>query len=395
MALRSTYTSAILAPQVSFAFLRAEVLFVASAVLATFACGGSHPPSQHETGATGGVGTGATTSNGGGSGAQAGGGGTGGTPPATGGAGTANGGASGASGSATAGASGTGGSASGGFAGTPTAGMAGTAEPGGAAGTAGGAGVAGAGGSAGAAGVAGAGAGGAPMGGDAGMGGSASGSAGAGNVNAVVTDDFEAGMLDTAKWELGFTGQGSIAVTTEEKHGGNQSVKVVGMSGPVMFVNKTVFPLPNGVLHFRVWMRFTSADWENHIAFVAASPGSQDQEVRFGGQANAYHANLAADGDGLSPDPFEYPSCALCLAPVADQWACLRGKLDFSNSDAQLYVDDTLAVDAQDASDWHAGTGMLPQDPTQIGFGWAIYGGAMNTVYYDDIAIGYEPIPCE
>ena len=38
---------------------------------------------------------------------------------------------------------------------------------------------------------------------------------------------------------------------------------------------------------------------------------------------------------------------------------------------------------------------MLPQNPTEIAFGWAIYGGAQNTVYYDNLAIGYEAIPCQ
>ncbi len=46
-------------------------------------------------------------------------------------------------------------------------------------------------------------------------------------------------------------------------------------------------------------------------------------------------------------------------------------------------------------NDWHSGTGTLPSNPTKIGFGWALYGGVQNTVYYDDLAIGYEPIPCQ
>lgn len=327
--------------------------------------------------------SGAGGPNGGGSGVAGSGGNSAGSAPL---AGAGNGGQAvgGAAGSSPAGAAGSGGAASG-SAGVSSGGVAGTlgsagAGMGGAAGNAGDLGTSGGGASAGAAGSL--------------AGGGAGGSAG-GGANVVVSDDFEAPTLDAGKWQMGITGQGSIAVTTEEKHGGNQAVKVVGMSGPVMFVNTSAFPLPNGVIHFRVWMRFTSADWANHVAFVAASPGAESQEVRFGGQNNAYHANLAADGDGLSPDPFEYPECPLCVAPVANQWACLRGKLDFANSDAELYVNETLAVDARDADDWHSGTGTLPQSPTQIGFGWAIYGGAMNTVYYDDLAIAYEPIPCE
>jgi hypothetical protein len=131
------------------------------------------------------------------------------------------------------------------------------------------------------------------------------------------------------------------------------------------------------------------------VAFVVGSSGEESHEVRFGGQQNAYNANLANDGDGVTPNPWAFPECEMCLAPVANEWACVRGKMDFANNALQLYVGETLAVDADSAEDWHAGMGTLPQDVVQLGFGWAIYGGTANTVYYDDIAIGYEPIGCE
>ncbi|HEY3498845.1 MAG TPA: hypothetical protein VGK73_29340 [Polyangiaceae bacterium] len=352
----------------------------------TVACGDEAPPPDSSSGRGNAAGT---------AGSQGG-------TPATGGAGTGGqqAGSAGASAGAgmtaggSAGQGGTGGSAgtSAGVAGSLVAGMSGSA--GSAAGTAGTG--AGAGGTAGSAGAAGGGTGGVTAGSGGESGSSAGGGAGGtgGGSSALVVDDFEGAMLDSTKWEMAGTGQGTIALSTEQKHGGNQSVKVVGMNGPKYFINRTVFPLPDGVVYFKVWMQFANADWANHIAFVQASPGMESQEIRFGGQANAYHANLAADGDGLSPNPFAQPSCMLCLAPVANEWKCLRGKLDFPNSDAQLYVGDTLAVDAKQMSDWHSGNGVLPQNPTQIGFGWALYGGPMNTVYYDDIAIGYEPIAC-
>jgi len=221
-----------------------------------------------------------------------------------------------------------------------------------------------------------------------------------GPVSAVVSDDFESVAAgsppDAAVWQLRLPsgGTSSIEVSADEAHSGSQSVKVVGNGGSTLFFTENVFPLPSGVVHFRVWMRFTDADWANHNAFVASGPGEESQEVRFGGQANAYHANLAADGDGLSPNPYESPECPRCLAPVANEWKCLRGKLDFANNAAELYVGEDLAVDSA-ADGWHSGTGTFPTSPTQIGFGWALYGAMANTVYYDDLAIGYEPIACE
>ncbi len=221
-----------------------------------------------------------------------------------------------------------------------------------------------------------------------------------GPANAVVSDDFESVAAgsppDAAVWQLRLPsgGTSSIEVSADEAHSGSQSVKVVGNGGSTLFFTENVFPLPSGVVHFRVWMRFTDADWSNHNAFVASGPGEESQEVRFGGQANAYHANLAADSDGLSPNPYESPECPRCLAPVANEWKCLRGKLDFANNAAELYVGEDLAVDSA-ADGWHSGSGTFPTNPTQIGFGWALYGAMANTVYYDDLAIGYEPIACE
>lgn len=235
-------------------------------------------------------------------------------------------------------------------------------------------------------------------------GGASAGSSGSGggSVNALVVDDFEGVAPGSAPnpslWSV--RGSGTVQVSTEQvRPGSTQAVKIEsGASGATMLVNTSVFPLPAGVIHFRVWMRFTTAGWAGHVGFVASGPGAESQEVRFGGQQDAYHANLAGDGDGLSPDPFAYPDCPLCLAPVANEWACLRGMFDFPGNLAQLYVNDVLAVDAQQDSirnDWHSGTGTLPANPTEIAFGWAIYGGVQNTVYYDDIALGYEPIPCQ
>lgn len=223
---------------------------------------------------------------------------------------------------------------------------------------------------------------------------------GGGTSNAVVSDDFESVAAgsppDAAIWQLRLPAgsTNSVEVSSEQAHGGSQSVKVVGNSGSTLFFTEDVFPLPSGVLHFRVWVRFTEGNWANHNAFVASGPGSESEEIRFGGQNNAYHANLS-QGDGLSPDPYESPACERCVAPVANEWTCLRGKLDYTNNAAELYVGDALAVDSA-ADGWHNGaSAAFPANPTQIGFGWALYGAMANTVYYDDLAIGYEPIACD
>jgi hypothetical protein len=246
-------------------------------------------------------------------------------------------------------------------------------------------------------------------GGTAGTGGSgatggAGGAGGAGGsggeaVNAVVADDFEASAVgmapDAARWEV-FTESpaGMVAVTDEDAHGGSRSVKVVAGSNSndhAFFVNTSVFPAEN--VYFRAWLKYQDANWEGHVTFIESGT-DQSTEVRLGGQAGFYHANLSADGDGLSPNPFV--ECALCTAPTANQWVCVEGRFDFMTNTVQAWVDGSPAVDAAESSDWHSGNGMLPQDATRIAFGWESYGGGVgNTIFYDDVAIGYERLGCE
>lgn len=240
-------------------------------------------------------------------------------------------------------------------------------------------------------------------GGDAsgGIGGGTSGGTGGGAQAAVVFDDFEAGAVgmapDPTLWEA-FTdfGTGTVAITNEDAHSGTLSVKVVGGASPndhAFLMNTSVFPLPQGIVHFRTWMKYQDANWENHITFIeSAEPGDQGAEVRLGGQAGFYHANLSV-GDGLSPNPFV--ECPLCVAPVANQWICIEGMFDSASSRVQLWVDGTLAVDVEDENDWHSGPATLPTTLSRLDFGWESYGAIGNTVYYDDVAIGYERIGCE
>jgi hypothetical protein len=47
------------------------------------------------------------------------------------------------------------------------------------------------------------------------------------------------------------------------------------------------------------------------------------------------------------------------------------------------------------ADDWHSGSGTLPSSLSRLSFGWESYGaGVANTMYFDDVAIGYAPLSC-
>jgi hypothetical protein len=281
---------------------------------------------------------------------------------------------------ATAGASGKGG-------GNATGGAAGSAGSGGAAGspsTGGGAGVS--------------------NGGASGTGG------GAGAGSAFVSDDFEAGTtLDPATWSV-FASNASgdsastVAVTTEVAHSGTHSVKVNVLTGGAMLMTKLGLPPAGGAVYYRAWARFaigasSTTTWEPHTTFIesggldASGQVDQGDEVRLGGMHSVLAANLS-QGDGLSPNPWSVP-CPLCTAPpAADTWVCIEGVFDVANQKVQAWLDGKEIVNAAMASDWHSNS-TYPQALERIGFGWEAYGSVPNTVYYDDVAVGYERIGCD
>lgn len=218
----------------------------------------------------------------------------------------------------------------------------------------------------------------------------------------LVCDDFESatagGAPDAALWVVQATVMGSsVTVTDEDAYSGSQSVKVVAPSGQAFLTNTSAFPTTTGAVYFRARVKYLADTWEGHITFIESGTNVDPNgggEVRFGGQAGYYHANLSDDGDGLSPDPFEYPSCGTCVAPVANEWHCLAGGFDPAANTATLAVNGVTAVDASSADDWHSGSGVLPQDLVRLSFGWEIYGGIANTIYFDDIAISDQPLSC-
>jgi hypothetical protein len=215
-----------------------------------------------------------------------------------------------------------------------------------------------------------------------------------------VSDDFEsasAGQPPSAElWQIP-TGRAAdaVVVSNEQKHSGAQSVKITYGSGggPSMFYNTSLFPLPGGVLHFRAWVWFESS-WETHISFASAGPlpiEDYGNEIRFGGQHGIYYINDAKTDD-FSPDPW---ACTTCVAPTPKTWTCLRGMLDFQSNQATLYVGDELGVDLKRDGWGHGSNASFPANSERFGLGFIDHNGGSNTAYFDDVALGYEAIPCE
>jgi hypothetical protein len=169
--------------------------------------------------------------------------------------------------------------------------------------------------------------------------------------------------------------------------------------GMSFLVNSDVLPTPTGKIYVRSYMRWNEGVPESHTSYISLSGLTTDesQEMRFGGQHLVLNFN-ASMGDGLAPDPFEYPSCPTCVAPPVGKWTCVEVMFDYENEVATAWMDDgtgekSFVVD--DPSDFHAtSTWPATVDALKIGY-WAI-GGATQTIWYDDIAVRYdERVGCQ
>lgn len=68
--------------------------------------------------------------------------------------------------------------------------------------------------------------------------------------------------------------------------------------------------------------------------------------------------------------------------------------LDFEANQATLYIGDGLGVDLK-RDGWGHGSNATFPSPARFGLGFIDHNGGTNTAYWDDVALGYEAIPCE
>lgn len=199
-----------------------------------------------------------------------------------------------------------------------------------------------------------------------------------------VCDDFESGL---GGWTI--RDPGNVVTDTDPERG-----QVAKASGQIAYLQtEAVVAGASGKIYVRAHMKLNEAVPENHVGYIALGDASESNDMRFGGQKGSFHFN-SAQGDGLAPDPYEYPSCADCYAPEPNQWFCVEVLFDWQNQVASYWIDGELKYTADEGTDFHSGSATWPTAPTQIRIGERQWGG-VNTVWYDDVAIGYEPIGCD
>jgi Cip1-like, core domain len=310
-----------------------------------------------------------------------------------GGAGTASGGSAGSNGGATAGGGGSAGaSARGGTAGASGAG--------------GSAGASGAGGSAGSAGAAGGGGGGGTGGGGAGgRGGGAGiatggggGSGGAGNPSCasrpglIFCDDFESATAGStpsaAPWSTSMVASsGTVTIDGAiSAPGGQRSVHISDSATDydtlLVLHSSSILPTSSGRFYVRFMARFGSALSTGHNTFVLAdlfTAQGQGHNFRFGEDAGSLEYTTLGDSNAGH-------ATGLTIAP--DTWTCIEILLDHAKPEIDVWIN------GAEIADMHH-TDYPLDDYDNVRFGYEKYAGPAMEIWYDDIAIGTQPIGCQ
>jgi len=228
----------------------------------------------------------------------------------------------------------------------------------------------------------------------AGAAGSVAGSSGSsGGANApLFFDDFEAVALDIVKWKTRIESNGKFDLDTTQKHGGAKSLhlKHTGFSSMLTREGEPIFPAPNNTFYARLWLRVAGPLPQGHVVWVEVGDTTNDtNEVRVGMNIGKFQSNLYHQGEVDIRDP------SAKLMPGT--WHCLQLKygpdlLDVSldGTHSSISTSTWVAADPANGSTTVAKTNWAP---TYAAFriGWELGDGE---IWFDDVALGHAPIPC-
>ncbi|KAF5640447.1 carbohydrate-binding module family 1 [Fusarium sp. NRRL 52700] len=217
-----------------------------------------------------------------------------------------------------------------------------------------------------------------------------------------VAEDFESGW-DKVAWPTyapDCDQGGSVELDKTTAHSGKNSIKVTG--GPNGFCGHKFFgtdAVPEGHVYVRTWMKTAKAFDDSHVTFITMPDAAQGngKHLRIGGQSKIMMYNHESDDatlPDLSPD-----GIAASKSIPANTWQCLEYHLSPDGTIATWLNDNPVLglVYKPDAPASYAGgwARSKPKPKVQgVYFGWESYSGAVNTFWFDDIAISSERIGC-
>lgn len=216
---------------------------------------------------------------------------------------------------------------------------------------------------------------------------------------AQISDDFESGW-DQTKWPIyarDCNQGGTVSLDSTTAHSGKSSIKVTspgGYCGHIFFGTTAV---PSGDVYVRAWIKASTALTGNHATFITMPDTTTGKNLRIGGQSQILMYNRESD-DATLPDLSPQGIAASSPLP-AGSFQCFEyhigtdGTIETwlnGNAIAGLQAGPNAGGNAYNKQ-W--GTAYKPK-VTGVYFGWESYGGDVNTLWYDDVAISSSRIGC-
>jgi len=221
----------------------------------------------------------------------------------------------------------------------------------------------------------------------------------------MICDGFEgqAGGSPTGAWAVSnanCSGTGRATIDTSMSRTGSRSLRIDGGEGYCnhVFVRSST-ALTGAVWYARFYVRHTTALPTAHVTMVAmrdANDGGRD--LRMGGQGGKLQWNRESDDQTL---PAQSPvGISLSVPLPTNTWSCVEFMVNGANGQMQTWLGGVDVpglredgVPTQDIDQQWLNRTYHPS-LTDFRLGWESYGVGLDTLWYDDVAVGSSRIGC-
>lgn len=223
----------------------------------------------------------------------------------------------------------------------------------------------------------------------------------------ILCDDFEADALD-GQWAFVGNPNNMPTIDAAVARSGTRSLTFAATDTQGAFVYPVLgLPTDDNVVHVRAFVRFAQATAQmgGHVSFiVGADQPSNGAEMRLGASQNFGNGMMMLDVNllGMGPEYTQFSngdvtggasSGARGVALDADSWYCFEARFDGAGHEFRVWLDGA-ELTAMHVTDWAQGVSDWSPSYSVIKLGGQNYSGSLGQVWFDDVAIGHEPIGC-
>jgi hypothetical protein len=210
-------------------------------------------------------------------------------------------------------------------------------------------------------------------------------------------DTFESSTATPeAPWSTSIIGTGTVTVdSTTPAHSGTKSVHISDGDADydtlLVLHDASVLPAPAGRFYIRAFVRLGAAMSAGHNAFILAdlfASSGQGNNLRLGEDNQMLMYTVMGDAHGALSNANYYSDGMLPGVQFdPDTWTCLEVLLDSNKPEIDVWV---AGVEIPDLHH----TDYPLDDYDDVRFGFEKYAGPAMDLWYDDIAVGTQPIGC-